>query len=98
MGRLITTANFAHSNMPAGTTWKKPVLSVPDAWDVAAYLDSKPRPHKANLDKDYPNRADKPADTPYGPYADALPPSQHKFGPFQSIRAADAALKSAAKH
>lgn len=98
MGRLITAANFAHNNMPDGTTWKSPVLSAPDAWDVAAYLEAKPRPHKAGLDKDFPNRAQKPVDTAYGPYADALPPSQHKFGPFKPIRAADAALKPAAKH
>lgn len=94
MGRLITAANFIHSNMPDGTTWQKPVLSTADAWDVAAYLESQPRPHRAHLDKDFPNRLEKPVDAPYGPYADKLPASQHKYGPFKPIRAAVAALKS----
>lgn len=96
MGRVITAANFVFSNMPDGTTWQKPTLPVPDAWDVAAYLESKPRPHRANLDKDYPNRAEKPVDAPYGPYADTLPAMLHKYGPFKAIRAAHAARKPAA--
>lgn len=93
MGRLIGAANFIRNNMPDGTTWKKPVLSEADAWDVAAYLETKPRPHKAGLEKDFPNRSEKPADTPYGPYADNLPAAQHKFGPFTAIRAADKTAK-----
>lgn len=96
MARLITSANFVHSNMPDGTNWNNPALSVPDAWDVVAYLESKPRPHRANLDKDYPKRAQKPVDTPYGPYADSLPAIQHKFGPFAPIRAAYVSRKSSA--
>ena len=28
-----------------------------------------------------------PIDTPYGPYADQFSPEQHKFGPFEPIRA-----------
>jgi thiosulfate dehydrogenase len=95
MARLITAANFVHSNMPHGTTWKNPALSAQDAWDVAAYLESQPRPHRANLDKDFPNRLEKPVDATYGPYADSLPAAQHKFGPFKPIRDADAARKSA---
>jgi thiosulfate dehydrogenase len=43
-----------------------------------------PRPHLANLEKDFPNRAEKPLDTPYGPFADKLSANQHKFGPFNS--------------
>jgi thiosulfate dehydrogenase len=30
---------------------------------------------------------DKPVDTAYGPYADHFPEAQHKYGPFQPIRA-----------
>jgi len=45
------------------------------------------RPQKADLDKDFPNRLQKPVDTAYGPYADDFSPEQHKFGPFDPIRA-----------
>ncbi len=49
MNMLIDTANFIHSNMPDGTTWANPTLSPEDAWDVAAYIDSQPRPAMANF-------------------------------------------------
>ena len=88
MARLITAANFIHNNMPNGTTWKEPAMSTTDAWDVAAFIDSQPRPHKSQLDRDYPNKLQKPVDTPYGPYADGLDAAQHRFGPFQPIRLA----------
>lgn len=88
MTRLIDAANFIHNNMPNGTTFQQPALSPADAWDVAAYIDSQPRPHKSGVDKDFPNRLQKPADTPYGPYADDFSAAQHKFGPWQPIRAA----------
>jgi thiosulfate dehydrogenase len=29
----------------------------------------------------------KPVDTAYGPYVDDFPPTQHKLGPFDPIRA-----------
>jgi thiosulfate dehydrogenase len=35
----------------------------------------------------------KPADTPYGPYADHFSERQHKYGPFAPIRAAIARLQ-----
>lgn len=86
MGRLISAANFIRSNMPNGTTHDSPVLTVEEAWDVAAYMESKRRPHKADLDKDFPVRTEKPADAAYGPFADGMPAEQHKYGPFQPIR------------
>ena len=88
MARLTNAANFIRNNMPNGTTWAKPVLSVGDAWDVAAFVEAQPRPHKPDLDRDFPNRREKPADTAYGPYADTLSANQHKYGPFAPIRAA----------
>ena len=66
MGRLISAANFIHSNMPNGTTYDQPPLSVEEAWDVAAYVDSMNRQQKAGLDKDLPVRSEKPADAGYG--------------------------------
>jgi len=93
MDRLITAANFVHSNMPQGADYLNPVLSPADAWDVAAFVVSQPRPHKAGLEKDFPDLADKPVDTPYGPYIDGFGEAQHKYGPFAPIRAALARLK-----
>jgi cytochrome c len=60
MGHLISAANFIHSNMPNGTSYDQPVLSVDEAWDIAAYVESMKRPQKAGLDKDFPVRAEKP--------------------------------------
>jgi len=88
MARLIAAANFIHSNMPAGTTWQQPSLTVDDSWDVAAYVESQPRPHMPGLDRDYPDRAQKPVDAPYPPYAAGFDELQHRYGPFPPILAA----------
>ena len=93
MARLITAANFLHFNMPHGADYLNPQLSPEQAWDIA-YVISRPRPHKAGLDKDFPDLLDKPVDAPYGPYADGFSEQQHKYGPFAPIRAALARLKA----
>ena len=72
MNRLIAAANFVHTNMPAGTDYLAPRLAPDDAWDVAAFMVSQPRPQKPGLDKDFPDLLSKPVDTPYGPYADSF--------------------------
>ena len=87
MSRLLTAAAYAMHNMPVGTTYSAPVLTDEEAYDVAAYFVGQKRPEMANLDKDFPVRLQKPIDTPYGPYADQFSPEQHKFGPFEPIRA-----------
>jgi thiosulfate dehydrogenase len=94
MNRLITAANFIHFNMPHGTDYLNPQLSVEEAWDVAAYMLSQPRPKKSGLEKDFPNLSLKPVDAPYGPYADGFPEQEHKYGPFAPIRAAIDRLKT----
>jgi thiosulfate dehydrogenase len=94
MSRLVAAANFVHFNMPSGTDYLYPRLSQEDAWDVAAYLVSQPRPHKADRDKDFPDLLDKPVDTPYGPYADSFSEQQHKYGPFAPIREMLARLRA----
>jgi thiosulfate dehydrogenase len=94
MARLITAANFVHFNMPHGTDYLNPQLTVEDAWDVAAYFVSQPRPHKEGLARDYPDLLEKPVDTPYGPYADGFSEEQHKYGPFAPIREAIARLRN----
>jgi thiosulfate dehydrogenase len=87
MGRVLTAAAFAMHNMPFGTAYNAPVLKAEDAYDVAAYINSRKRPEKANLEKDFPVRLQKPIDTPYGPYADNFSLEQHRFGPYGPIRA-----------
>jgi thiosulfate dehydrogenase len=85
MARLTNAANFIHFNMPDGTSYTLPGLAPEDAWDVAAFVLSQPRPIKAGLDRDFPNLLEKPVDTPYGPYADGFSAQQHKYGPFRPI-------------
>ena len=87
MSRILSAAAFIKSNMPFGTTYGAPVLSDADAYDVAGFINSTERPQRANLDKDFPNRLQKPVDTAYGPYADDFSQEQHKLGPFDPIRA-----------
>jgi len=94
MARLITAANFVHFNMPHGTDYTNPQLTPEEAWDAAAFMISKPRPHKAGLEHDYPDLLQKPVDTPYGPYADGFSEQQHKYGPFGPIREALARLRT----
>lgn len=89
MGRVLTAARFIKARMPLG----QPDLTDDQAFDVAAFINSKPRPMMANLEKDYPDRSTKPIDNPYGPYADPFPQDQHKYGPFQPIEAYYKALK-----
>ena len=73
--------------MPPGATYDAPQLSDEEAYDVAGYVNSHPRPHMADLDKDFPNRLQKPVDAPYGPYGDGFTQAQHALGPFGPIRA-----------
>lgn len=85
MHRLLTAAAFIKGNMPFGTTYKKPVLTDDEAYDVAAYINSKERPSLPSLNKDFPVLSLKPADCPYPPYADHFSRHQHQYGPFQPI-------------
>jgi len=83
MHRVLTAAKFIKARMPLG----KADLTDDQTLDVAAFINSQPRPHMANLDRDFPDRTAKPVDTGYGPYADAFPIEQHQFGPFAPIEA-----------
>jgi thiosulfate dehydrogenase len=83
--RLSRMAGFIKNNMPyQEATYKSPKLTDEEAWDVAAYIVSQPRPTK-NLSKDWSNISTKPFDYPFAPYKDSFNELQHKFGPFQSI-------------
>jgi thiosulfate dehydrogenase len=96
MTRVLTAASFAQHNMPLGTSFNAPVLNDNDAYDVGGYINSKERPVKADLGKDFPFKLQKPVDTPYGPYVDGFDQQQHKFGPFGPIRAKVRELQEAA--
>lgn len=83
--RISKFAGYIKMNMPFGVSHKNPQLSDEEAWDLAAYVNSMPRPEKDKT-KDWPNIADKPIDHPFGPYADPYPENQHKYGPFKPIK------------
>ena len=83
MHRVLTASRFVKARMPLGS----PNLTDDQAFDVAAYLNSQPRPEMANLEQDYPDRSAKPVDNSYGPYADSFPIQQHRYGPFGPIEA-----------
>ncbi len=82
MHRLLTAARFIKANMPYGTPVGEPVLSDAEAYDVAAYINTFPRPEKAGKEKDYPNLKLKPQDSPYPPFADNWSAKRHRFGPY----------------
>ncbi|MEN6451686.1 MAG: cytochrome c peroxidase [Thermoguttaceae bacterium] len=88
MARVLTTAAFVRANMPLGTPWNHPALTDDEAVDVAGYINSQPRPVRPGLDRDYPDRVQKPIDCPYPPYADGFSERQHRFGPFPPIQKA----------
>src|SRR5687768_553762 len=61
MARYRTAAAFIQANMP----WDLPgTLSRQDALDIAAYIDSRPRPDFPDKHRDWP-RGNAPRDTPY---------------------------------
>jgi thiosulfate dehydrogenase len=86
--RLSRFAGYVKANMPNDlASFEKPVLTDEEAWDVAAFINSQPRPVKT-FPSDWPDISTKPYDHPIGPYADNFSEDQHKFGPFAPIKAA----------
>ncbi len=85
--RISKMAGFVKSNMPFGTNHLKgQQLSNEEAWDVAAFINSQPRPYK-NTKMDWPDLATKPFDHPFGPFRDSLfNQAQHKYGPYGPIK------------
>jgi len=80
--RLSRFAGYVKYNMPNPITYHNPQLTNEEAWDIAAYINSQPRPAK-DISKDWPDIKKKPRDHPFGPYADSLTEVQHKFGPWK---------------
>lgn len=82
MHRVLTAGRFIKARMPLGDA----NLTDDQAYDVAAYINSHPRPQMSNLELDYPELTNKPVDSPYPPYADSFSIQQHRVGPFNPIR------------
>lgn len=82
--RLSRFAGYVKANMPNGTTYENPTLTDEEAWDVAAYVNSLPRPKK-DFPNDWPDISTKPFDHPVGPFSDTFSVLQHKYGPFTPI-------------
>jgi len=81
MYRIGNLAGFVKNNMPFGATYKSPQLTDKEAWDVAAFINSQPRP-RYDQRNDWKDLKNKPVDFPFGPYADNFSEKQHKYGPF----------------
>lgn len=84
--RMSRLAGYIKYNMPFGATFLDPQMSTEDSWDVAAFINSQPRPVK-DISKDWPNIGKKPIDHPFGPFSDQFTEQQHKYGPFKPIEA-----------
>lgn len=91
MYRISSLAIFVKYNMPFDLAVNGPQLSDEEAWDVAAFICSQPRPVKI-FPGDWPKLSSKPIDFPFGPYADAFTQQQHKYGPFLAIKEAHASV------
>jgi thiosulfate dehydrogenase len=86
--RISRLASYAKDNMPYGiATHEKPQLSDEEAWDVAAFINSQPRPEK-KFAQDWPKISKKSVDYPFGPYTDGFTELQHKYGPYDPIKKA----------
>lgn len=91
--RVSSFAGFVKNNMPyMESDYIHPKLTNEEAWDVAAFVNSQPRP-VFNDKNDYPDISKKPIDDPSGPYADTFSEIQHKYGPFKPIEEALKKLK-----
>jgi thiosulfate dehydrogenase len=44
MAKTAYAASYIRDNMPFGIDYRAPVLTVQQAWDVAAFMISKPHP------------------------------------------------------
>jgi thiosulfate dehydrogenase len=80
--RLSKFAGYVKANMPYNDNNGQ--LTDEEAWDVAAFVNSQPRPSK-EFSADWPVINTKPVDLPFGPFSDTFPVQQHKYGPFEPI-------------
>ena len=93
--RISRFASFVKSNMPFNqATHDQPKLTDEEAWDVAAFVNSQPRPHK-DQSADWIDISKKSLDEPFGPYDDGYNETQHKYGPYKGL---EKARKAKAAH
>ena len=85
MNRLLTTTRFIRQNMPLGASHTATLLNDDEAYDVTAFVLSKPRPLKAHLQADFPARWNKPIDAAFPPYLLGFTADQHRYGPFAPL-------------
>jgi thiosulfate dehydrogenase len=86
--RISRFAAFIKANMPYGVTAESPLLTDEQAWDIAAFVNSRPRPHR-DFPSDWPDLSAKPIDHPFGPYADQYGEEDHKYGPYGRMLSKD---------
>lgn len=79
--RISSLAAFIKYNMPYITNEIGPQLTDEEAWDLAAFVNSQPRPVKF-FKQDWPKTETKPFDYPFAPFPDSFSATQHKYGPF----------------
>ena len=82
--KISKLAGFIKNNMPFGATYEAPQLTVEQAWDIAAFINSQPR-NTRQFAADWPDISKKPFDYPFAPYKDHFSEKQHKYGPYQEI-------------
>ncbi len=82
--RISKMAGFIKLGMPQGAGHDNVMLTDEQAWDIAAFVISQPRPDK-KFKQDWPNISQKPIDHPFGPYTDGFSEEEHKYGPFLPI-------------
>lgn len=82
--RISSFASFVKNNMPFGSDYHNTKLTDDEAWDIAAFVNTQPRPHK-DQSADWKNISKKSVDFPFGPYIDTFTEQQHKYGPFKPI-------------
>lgn len=87
-GKELINSTYKYLGAESGNfaaNWRNAVLTDEQAFDVSAYINSQPRPVKANLDKDFPARKNKPVDAAFPPYTPGFSAEHHKFGPWRPI-------------
>ncbi len=83
--QLSKLAGFIKNNMPNGVNFRTSSLSIQEAWQLAAYINTQSRPNK-DKSMDWPDITQKPIDYPFGPFADTFSVAQHQMGPFEPIK------------
>lgn len=82
-------AGYENTNMPFGAAFDRPLPRDGEAWDVAAFVNSWPRPKK-DIRKEWPDISKKPIAHPFGLFSDGFTEEGHKSGPFKPIKEARA--------